>query len=130
MSKRQEHTFQFTAQQIALAAREEAAYHRSRQAYWERELEAATNRVKETAGVKIEKQPITGGWRPHVAVDLGDSAAYSRMQDAFAKVESHREQAEEFETDTGVYGTQGDRVYELATSDVHHYRLGGGRRED
>lgn len=130
MSKRDEHTFQFTAERIAAAAAEEGAYHRTRLACWQDELRTATDRVQETASIKIEEQPITGGFRPVVSVDYGDPAAHARMQDAYGKVQSHREAAERFETDATVYGTQQGRVYELATDDVHYYRLGGGNRED
>ena len=34
MSKRKEHTFQFTAEQIAKAATAEAAYHTKRSVWW------------------------------------------------------------------------------------------------
>jgi hypothetical protein len=129
MANRHEHTFQFKASEISGAATREENYHRERQAYWEEELRGAMDRVRETSGVKIEEQVVTGGSRPVVSVDYGDHAAYIRMQDAWVKAHSHREAAERFETDAKVYMTQDVRTYELSTDDVHHYRLGGGPRE-
>jgi hypothetical protein len=130
MSKRQEHTFQFTAEAIAKAAGEEADYHEARVAYWQGELEAAYATVERTMGARIEKQHVTNGWRPEVTIDYGDPAAYRRMGEAAAKVQTHQQEAERFRTDQRLYATQGERVYELATADVHHYRLGGGPRDE
>jgi hypothetical protein len=128
MSKRSEHTFEFAATTITEAAGNEADYHEARALYWQDELETAIARVRETAGVKIEEQAMTGGYRPVVSVDYGDSAAYLRMQDAFAKAQTHREDAERYRTDQRVYGSQNGRVYELDSDDVHHFRLGGEER--
>lgn len=127
---RKEHSFQFHASQIAEAAKREAEYHEDRATYWAGEMETAYDVVERTMGVKIVKQQHTGGWSPSVTVDYGDPAAYSRMQGAGAKVQSHQKAAEQFRTDEKLYGTQGDRVYDLDVTDVHYYRLGGGSREE
>ena len=136
MSKRDEHSFQFSASQIAAAAGVEADYHEKRILYWQEQMDAAYKRVEATIGAKIQQQPVTGGWRADVVVDYGDPAASRRLNEAGGKVQKHREAAERFRTDALLYGTQvgstkfGDRVYDLDTTDVHHYRLGGGPRED
>jgi len=123
MTERSKHLFRFKASEIAAAATREAEYHEERAEYWRSELDDATDRVMETASIKLEKQAITGGYHPTVVVDYGDPAAYQRMQEAFRKEHSHKEEAEEFRSDSIVYGTQGDREYELDIDDVHYYRL-------
>ncbi len=129
MSKRSEHSFQFTAKEIADAAQAEMEYHEGRAAYWQAEMDEAYKVVEATIGAKIEKQQQTGGWRPVVTVNYGDPAAYQRMQAAAAKVQAHQTFAEQYRTDEQLYRTQA-RTYELDTTDVHYYRLGGGRREE
>jgi hypothetical protein len=124
---RSEHEFQFKASEIAEAARAEAEYHEDRLEYWGAEFDASFERVEATIGATIKKQHVTGGERFDVAVDYGDPAAYRRMIEAQAKIDRHRDAAEQFRTDEKVYGTQGERVYELSVADVHYYRLGAGR---
>lgn len=128
--KRKEHTFLFSATDICKAARDEAEYHEARIAYWEEEYDKAVAIVEKTAGARVDKRPITGGYQVDVVVDYGDPAAYRRMQQSFSKIQSHREDAEQFRTDERVYGSQDGRQYELDTEDVHHFRLGGEPRED
>lgn len=127
---RADHTFQFKASQICAAANTEASYHEERLKYWESEYEKSVVRVKETAGIKFEEQEMTGGKRLSVALDFGDDNAYRRLHTSYNKIDWHRAMAEKLRTDAVVYGTQGDRVYELSTDDVHYYRLGGGSREE
>lgn len=137
MSKRSEHTFQFPAEQIRDAARAEAEYHEARADYWRSELDTATTRVEETASVKVERRPQTGGWRPEVVIDTGDPAAYARMSEASRKLQTHTDESERFRTDERVYGSQVGllvtgigKLYDLDADDVHHFRLGGQPRED
>lgn len=130
MSKRSEHTFQFDAAKIAEAARSEAEYHEDRLGYWRAEYDTAIAQVEETIGAKIVRRQITGGEAVDVAVDYGDPDAWQHAQRAFGKIGTHRMAAERYRTDQRVYETQGDRVYELDTDDVHHFRLGGEPRED
>ena len=130
MSVRHEHKFQFSAEEIAKAAAEEAQYHEDRTAYWQGVFDKAYAEVEKSIGAKITKQSVTQGEVYNVVVDYGDPDAYRRMNLAQSKLETHKEQAERLRTDAKVYGTQGDRTYDLDTSDVHYYRLGGGPRED
>lgn len=127
---RKEHLFLFSASDIAKAAAAEAEYHEERKAYWEKEYDAAVAIVEKTAGAKVQKQAVTDGYRVDVVIDYGDPAAYRRMQESFSKINSHREDAERFRTDERVYGSQSDRLYELDSDDVRHFRLGGEPRED
>lgn len=130
MTKRTEHLFQFTAYKIASAAAIEAEYHEQRVMYWQTEMDEAYKRVEATMSARIQQQPITGGWRADVVVDYGDPAAYRRLNEAGNKIHSHREAAERFRTEQQIYETQRERMYDLDTDDVHHYRLGGGPREE
>lgn len=123
MTERNKHLFRFKASEIAAAAEREANYHNERAEYWQNELDEATARVMETSSIKLEKQAVTGGYHPVVTVDYGDPQAYARMQEAWRKHFSHIEEADEFTSDATVYGTQGDREYELDIDDVHYYRL-------
>lgn len=129
MSKDQ-HEFQFPADRIALAAWDEADYHEGRVAYWKAEYETSFARVKETARIVVKEVNITGGKRADVTVDYGDAAAFRRLNESITKIESHRKAADRFRTEATVYGTQGERAYELSTEDVHYFRLGGGEREE
>ena len=130
MSKRSEHTFQFNAEAIAAAARAEAEYHEERAKFWEEEQRKAEEEVLANAKVVVRRMPVTMGERIDVSVDYGNPAAYTRLQESFVKLVKHREAAERFRSDQQVYATQDDRMYELDTDDVHHFRLHGGRRED
>ena len=123
MSSRADHLFQFRAMEIAAAARAEASYHREREAYWRGEFDAAVQVVEETIGARVERQAITGGYAVDVVIDRGDPAAYSRMQRSFSKAQHHAGQAELYESDAAVYGSQGVRAYELTLADVQYFRL-------
>ena len=127
---REKHLFHFTAGKIAVAAHQEAEYHEGRLTYWQGEYDKAVVVVERTIGAKVEKQPITGGYTVAVVVNYGDPAAFRRMQDAFAKIASHRAAAERFRSDYALYGSQDNRSYELDAEDVHHFRLGGEPREE
>jgi len=127
---RKDHLFQFAAGEIARAAQQEADHHEGRRLWWSAEYERAVAIVQATAGVKIIRQQVTGGERVDVAVDYGDPIAYRRMQEAFEKIQAHRKAAEAYRSDAVVYGTQGDRVYEVGTEDVAYFRLAAQPRED
>ena len=98
--------------------------------YWQQEMDTALARLKETASIKVEQVQVTGGWRPEIRIDYGDPSAYTRLYEASAKTNSHREQAERLRTEERLYATQGARIYELDGDDVHFYRLNGRPRED
>ena len=127
---RDKHEFQFTATAIAGAAAREAEYHRAREEYWRNEYRKATETVKATASVEVKTYPVTGGERADVVVNYGDPSAYKRMTEGFQKAGAHRQDAERYETEARIYGTQGDRVYELSGTDVHYFRLGGEERPE
>jgi hypothetical protein len=128
--KRKDHTFLFEADDIAQAAREEAAYHEDRVSHWRERKDKALIRVKETIGAKVTTFPVTGGERVDVVVDYGDQSAWTEFQLATTKEKTHKDAAERFRVDERVYGTQVDKSYELDTDDVKHFRLGGDPREE
>jgi hypothetical protein len=130
MSKRDEHTFEFKAIEISEAAEKQAVYHEQRLKYWEKEYDSAVRIVNNTIGAKLVKQRLTRGYRVEVVVNYGDPSAYSRLQEAFRKIETHRKSAEEFRSDQQVYSTQGERFYELALDDVQYYHLDGRVQEE
>jgi heme-degrading monooxygenase HmoA len=131
MSKRSEHTFQFDANDIAVAAKWEAEYHESRIDHWSERAAVALETVKGTIGAKVTEHPVSSGPpQVQIVVDYGDPDAWREYQLAFAKIGTHREAAERYRTDERVYETQGVRTYELDADDVHHFRLGGQLREE
>lgn len=125
---RDKHEFQFAAGAVADAAKGEATYHRAREVHWRGLYAEAVAQVKGTASIKVSEIDVTGGKQAHVTVEYGDPAAYRLMGLAFEKMQSHRRDAERYETDYRVYATQGDRTYELSGDDVHYFRLGGEQR--
>jgi hypothetical protein len=134
LSERSNHKFQFKASQIAKAAQAEAEYHEERLAHWREREDAARAKVEDTATVRISKHEVTGGNQYNANVDFGDREAWQELLLASEKVQSHGREAERFRSDANVYGTQydggdRDRVYELDSDDVHHFRLGGEPRE-
>lgn len=129
MGNRSEHRFEFSAREIAAAATTEAGYHRTRIAHWTERQSAAVERVRETITAKLTKHEVTGGERWAATIDYGDPGAWEELNLAASKIETHRHALDRYETDARVYGTQGDRPYELDTDDVHHFRLGGQARE-
>lgn len=60
MTKRDEHTFQFNATEIASAAGAEAEYHESRVDHWQDRAAVALETVRGTIGAKITEHPVTG----------------------------------------------------------------------
>lgn len=129
MSKRSERSFQFAAQAIEEAASQEAAYHEARETFWREAQEEAATLVLESARVELTRHTVTGGERLGVTIKYGEPFAEMRMSEAFEKAERHRLAAERYRTDQRVYGSQGDRTYELDSDDVHHFRLGGQERD-
>jgi hypothetical protein len=130
VAERAKHIFEFQANVIGAAAEGEALYHRARARYWREELEKATFRVSETAGVRVERVEHTGGWSPQVVVNYGDPAAYARMTESARKIQEHDKAAERFESDRVLYNTQAQRIYPLDGEDVAHFRLNGRAREE
>lgn len=128
--KRSEHTFQFKAVDVADAAALMTMYHKRRIEYWQKEYEVSIKRVRDTASVKIEEFPVTGGKRVDVVVNHGDPTAYRRMHESFDKIQGHQKSLAAYESDEFVYRTQGERVYELDPADVLHYRLDGSQPDE
>lgn len=127
MSKRKEHTFRFTAKQIAEAAGTEAKYHDERAAWWNGEYEKAAVLAKEK-GVEIRHYPVTGGNRAQVVVDTTLS---NRLEEAARKRSDHQQKAERYKVDSAVYASQpAEEPYQLDGDDVMYFRLAGGQREE
>lgn len=130
MSERSNHRFQFTANAIAAAAEAEATYHEERAEHWRERAEKALVTVKNSISAKVVEHEVTGGKRATVQVNYGDRAAWNEYELAYGKTEQHRTDADRYRTDQQLYGTQGERTYELDTDDVHHFRLGGQDRPE
>ena len=130
MSLRNEHSFQFSATDIAKAAKEEAQYHEGRIEHWENRYAISSEIVKRTIGAKVIETLSTGNAKSLTAViDYGDKEAWNECNLAFSKIQTHRIAAERYRTDEKLYGTQAERFYYLDSDDVHHFRLGGQERE-
>jgi hypothetical protein len=114
MSKRDEHTFQFTGKQVGDAAAAECKYHEGRRSYWNGQYEAAVEAVK-SATVKVREYDVTGGKRAEVAVDFAETA---RLNEASKKRDEHRVAADRYRIEAATYLSQPDRAYELDGADV------------
>jgi hypothetical protein len=125
---RAQHAFEFKASEIANAATAEAQYHRERMLFWSDAYGKAITTVQATAQVEFKEYEVTGGTRMDAVVNYGDPAAWKRAQEAWAKMHEHRLAAERLRTDAALYGSQGERVYELNSDDVHYFRLAGETR--
>jgi len=130
MSQRNEHLFQFTGQQIADAAGQEAVYHDDRHTHWRGRAEAALERVEASISAKVVRRPVSGGEQVDVVVDYGDPEAWAEYRLAVGKADSHAEDRDRYLEDQTTYGTQPLRSYDLDRDDVRHYHLGGEPRED
>lgn len=130
MAERNDHKFEFRANVIAGAARNEARYHRERIDHWTERRDQAKAKVASTISAKLIEQPMTGGMGYSVIADYGDREAWDELQLAQQKISTHRLAAERHESDAEVYGSQGERPYMLDAEDVHHFRLSGRKRED
>lgn len=130
MSERNKHLFQFTANTIAAAAGEEAAYHDERLKYWQDELKRAVDTVEATASVAVKRVAHTNGWTPQVVVDYGDPTAYQRMGQAGQKINQHTAARDRLRSDSELYTTQGARTYDLDAEDVSHFRFNGRERDE
>jgi hypothetical protein len=124
--KRNEHTFQFTGDQIAKAAKAECDYHKERLVYWQQEQEKAIGEAKK-AGVEIKEYDVTGGKQVNVVID---TSVQMRLSTCAAKIASHRQVADRLQIEAAAYATQPARAYELHPDDVVYFRLAGGARED
>ena len=127
MSKRKEHTFQFTAEQIAKAAASEAAYHTKRAVWWDGEYNKAAEEAK-AKGVEIRHYAVTGGNRAQVVID---PTLQGRIEESSSKRSKHQQSAERFTVEAAAYGSQpAATAYALDGEDVMYFRLAGGTRED
>jgi len=128
-SKREEHVFLFTAKEIADATKKQVDYHNARTTWWEKEYLRADGELQKTMKIIRKENQVTGGVHIDYSVDFGDQTEYRRMQEAYQKIQSHKQLAQRYEIDRSMYNTQGDRTYELTTSDVHYFHLAGEENE-
>lgn len=124
--KRNEHTFQFTGQEISKAALAEKEYHDSRLAFWHEEYAKAVARAKE-AGIEVKEYAVTGGMQATVNINPEVS---NRLSQCYSKINEHRKAVDDFQIQAAAYGTQANRVYELHPDDVIYFRLAGGPRSE
>jgi hypothetical protein len=127
MGKRTEHTFQFTAEQIAKAATAEFEYHAKRAVWWASEHETAVTEAK-TKGVEVRRYPVTGGDRAAITID---PTLAKRVEESFTKRTDHQRKADRFRIEAAAYGSQSAGcAYALDSDDVVYFRLAGGPREE
>lgn len=122
--KRNEHTFQFTGNQIAQAAEREHEYRLGRLAWWKAEHEKAIEQAT-SACTEIREHDVTGGKRVEVIID---PSVTKRLTECTNKILDHTSAADKLQIEAAVYRSQGDRVYELHPDDVIYFRLVGGPR--
>jgi len=127
MSKRKEHTFQFTAEQIAKGAATEAEYHTMRARWWDDEYNRAAEEAK-AKGVEIRHYAVTGGNRAQVVID---ASLQHRIEESASKRSKHQQSADRFRVEAAAYASQpAATAYALDGEDVMYFRLAGGVRED
>jgi hypothetical protein len=127
MSKRKEHTFQFTAKQIADGAAAEAKYHDARAAWWNGEYEKACVEA-EKSGVKITHFEVSGGKRAQMTLD---PTLQRRIEESAHKRSDHQQKADRYKIEAASYASQPETLkYDLDNDDVVYFRLAGGLRDD
>jgi hypothetical protein len=124
MSNRSSHTFQFSGRAISEAARVESDYRLSRAKWWAGEYEAAVGKAQQ-AGLRVEKYQITGGTRAQMVID---PTLQARISECESKRSEHQRMGDQLAIEAATYATQPDRMYELNSEDVMHWRLAGGER--
>lgn len=121
MTKRTDHTFQFTGLQISQAAKNEAEHRLARAAWWDAEYTKAVAKAREL-GVQVEEYDVTGGKRAQIVIN---TEVQTRITEAMNKRNDHQKQAERLLIAAQSYGTQKDRAYELDAEDIQFFRLVG-----
>lgn len=110
------------ALQVVEAATERREHHINRKHWWENQLAIAEKDLREN-GVEMREQPITGGNRLQAILDPERSR---RVEECRAKVESHRQRAEEYQAyihTLNLIIKEGEGAVELGVSDVQFFRM-------
>jgi hypothetical protein len=130
--KQTEHLFQFSGQDISMAAHSEANYHENRLAYWREEQQRMIDSAKNlTAVVEVSEYAITGGRRVQIVANItGVQKINDRLVECGNKIEIHRNSMDEYRLKARAYGTQVARTYELDPADVVYFRLASLPREE
>ena len=120
---RNDHTFEFTADVIAEAARAKVDYHLERLEHWTNVFDEARDKVEATISAKLSTVPVTDGHEIRATVEYGDPEAWSNLTLAERKIRRHNEAVRDYRSDAVTYGTQGTRPYELALDDIRYFGL-------
>jgi hypothetical protein len=119
VSQRHTWTFQYESAEVKDAAKEKAEYHRQHQGHWGIEAAAAEAAVKEK-GIEVRGVEQTGGRRAEVVLDQPLARA---LDEAQQKRDSHRKQAEEYESWVAVLEAAPDKTLELEWDDISFFGL-------
>jgi hypothetical protein len=117
--RRDEWTFQFPASSILESTRRKAAHHRSRQKWWQGELDKTTGEIK-THGIEIAEFEGTHARRLDWKVD---DTLDRRYRECAAKVERHRTAADDYETWIRTLELNADAVLVLDRDDIGYFGL-------
>lgn len=130
--KRNNHTFRFTADQIAKAATAEQEYHEQRVLWWQVEYNTAVKEAQEK-GVEVREYEATGGKQAQLVID---PTLQARINQCVSKINAHKALADRFKIEAAAYGSQGPDssglppAYDLDPDDVVYFRLAGGSRDE
>jgi hypothetical protein len=117
--KRDEWTFQFPANKILEATHAKAAHHRSRERWWQSELEKTTVEIK-AHGIEIAEFEVSHARRLDWKVD---EVLDRRYRECAAKVSQHRVAAADYETWIRTLELNGDAVLGLDRDDIAYFGL-------
>lgn len=119
MSKRSDWTFQYGGGSLSGAARRQAAYHRERETFWQKEQGVAEVALKEK-GFVVEEYAVTGGYQAQAKID---PTLQTRYTDCYKKRMEHQRKAEEYEGWADVMAKHPGQTFDLHHDDVLFFGL-------
>lgn len=125
MAKRQEWTFQYTAEELTTAATAKRDYHAGRVAHWIGEQESADADLRAN-GITIRdavRVGALGASNTYRQEPLIDNQKMRRLEEAQAKVQEHQSKTEDYERWLRAFERAGGRTLELTVDDVDFFGL-------
>lgn len=117
--KRNELTFQFTGEALEEACERKKQYHSLRFDHWsERSVEAA--KELETATVRIDTFPITGGEEKRAVIDPTLQANYNLTQN---KLRGHQEKIDEYTRWARAFRANPQHLFVIDSDDVKYFEV-------
>ncbi len=127
MAIRDKHVFKFTGKEISVAATKEAEHYRAGISYREDEYNTLIDNFREKGG-KVLIHEDAKDLRDKIEV-VGDENLTNDIDECLSKKDSYRANVVRFEMQAVAYGSQGNLLYDLDSTDVIYFRLAGPSRK-